>query len=70
MSKDVITVDGEERVVREDTAKAYRGVNWMIISLVAFVVIILIVAATFFMRAASDGEIKSPGQIANNSNSR
>ena len=65
MSKEVINVNGEDRVVREDTAKAYRGVNWMIISLVGFVIIVLIVAATFFMGAASDGEIKSPGAIEN-----
>jgi len=65
MSKDVINVNGEDRVVREDTAKAYRGVNWMIISLIGFVVIVLIVAATFFVRAASDGDIKSPATIEN-----
>ncbi len=65
MSKEVINVNGEDRVVREDTAKAYRGVNWMILSLVGFVVIILVVAATFFMRAASDGDIKSPAAIEN-----
>ena len=65
MSKEVIHVHGEDQVVREDTAKAYRGVNWMILSLIGFVVILLIVAATFFMRAAADGETKTPGQIEN-----
>jgi hypothetical protein len=39
MSKEVITVDGQDKVVREDTAKAYRGVNWALISLAAFVLI-------------------------------
>ena len=28
MAKDTITKDGEEVVVREDTAKAYRFVRW------------------------------------------
>ncbi len=39
MSKDVITVHGEERVVREDTAKAYRGVYWALGSIAAFILI-------------------------------
>ena len=39
MAKDVINVHGEERVVREDTAKAYRGVNWALMSIAAFILI-------------------------------
>ena len=65
MSKDVINVQGEHRVVEETTAKAYRGVNWMILSLIGFVVIVAIVAATFLMSSSADGENKTPGQIAN-----
>lgn len=65
MSKDVINVNGEERVVREDTAKAYRGVNWMILSLIGFIVIVAIVALTFFMRAAKDGSVENPAAIEN-----
>ena len=65
MPKEVIHTHGEDQLVREDTAKAYRGVNWMILSLVGFVVILLIVAATFFMRAAADGKTQTPGQIEN-----
>ena len=63
MAKDVITVDGDERVVREDTAKAYRAVNWTWISIAAFVVIVAIIAATFFLRAGSGGQIDSPQRI-------
>ena len=33
MSYEVINVNGEERVVREDVAKKHRGINWMILSL-------------------------------------
>jgi len=45
MSKQVISVDGQDTVVREDTAKAFRGVHWALISLAAF---ILIAAILFF----------------------
>jgi hypothetical protein len=45
MSKEVISVHGEDKVVREDTAKAYRGTNWALLSLAAF---ILVAAFLFF----------------------
>lgn len=65
MSKDVITVHGQDVVVREDTAKAYRGVNWMIIVMVSIVVIVAAVTAVFFLQSARDGKIESPAQIEN-----
>lgn len=46
MAKDVITVDGEDRVVREDTAKAYRGINWALGSIAAFILIAAILLFT------------------------
>jgi len=49
MSRDVIQVDGEDVVVREDTAKAYRGVNWAWISIGGFVLIIALVIAFFVL---------------------
>ena len=64
MSKDVINVDGEERVVREDTAKAYRGVNWAWASIAGFIIILAIVAALLFLKAGTGGTIESPGKIA------
>ena len=63
MAKDTITVGGEDVVVREDTAKAYRAINWTWLSIGAFIVIIAIVAAMFFLRAASDGNVDSPQRI-------
>lgn len=46
MSKQVIhTMKGEDVVVREDTAKSFRGVHWALIS---FGLIILIAAIMFF----------------------
>ena len=54
MSKDVITVHGENVVVREDTAKAFRGVNWALLSIAAFVIITLFLLVTFFFSAATN----------------
>lgn len=62
MAKDVITVDGEEKVVREDTAKSYRGVIWALVSVGAFIAIAAIVAILFFGGSASRG-VDSPAQI-------
>jgi hypothetical protein len=45
MAKQLINVSGEEINVREDTAKAYRGVYWALFSVAAF---ILITALLFF----------------------
>jgi hypothetical protein len=41
---------GEDVVVREDTAKSYRGVYWALLSVAAF---ILIAAIMFFTGALS-----------------
>ena len=64
MSKQVITVDGQETVVREDTAKSFRGVHWALLSLAAF---ILIAALLFFggvLKSASDGTLdKTPVDV-------
>ena len=63
MAKDTVTVGGEERVVREDTAKSYRGVMWALLSVLAFVVITAIMFFGGFLGGASDGELKNPAQI-------
>lgn len=47
MSKDVINVDGEEVVVREDTAKAFRWNRFAVIVLTG-IILILIVGILFF----------------------
>ena len=60
MSKQVITVDGEDKVVREDTAKAFRGVHWALLSLAAFVLIAALLFFGGFLKMASDGDINSP----------
>ena len=64
MSKQVITVDGEDRVVREDTAKAFRGVHWALLSVGAFILIVLALFLGGFIKMASDGGAdRSPAQI-------
>ena len=63
MAKDVINVDGKDTVVREDTAKSYRGVIWALISVGAFVVIGAIMFFIFFGGTVGDGDLQSPREI-------
>lgn len=63
MAKDVITVDGKDVVVREDTAKSYRGVMWALASIGIFILILAILFLGGFLKTASDGKIDSPSQI-------
>ncbi len=66
MAKEVINVDGEERIVREDTAKSFRGTKWALISLGAFIIIAAILLVGGFLRSATDGKpSESPGSIEN-----
>ena len=64
MAKDVISVDGEDRVVREDTAKAYRGVNWAWASIAAFIIIMVLLLVTFLMRSAVNTPAPPPAGAA------
>lgn len=61
MSKETIKVDGEDVVVREDTAKAYRGVYWFLGTFVVMVIVVAIIMLLIFgIPALSDGELSSP----------
>jgi hypothetical protein len=66
MTKQVINVSGEDVVVREDTAKAYRGVYWALLSIGAFVLItaLLFVGGFFAMLTgpAANAPAARPGQ--------
>ena len=62
--KQLITVDGEDRLVREDTAKAFRGVHWAFLSIAAFILIAALLFFGGFLKSASDGTLdKSPATI-------
>ena len=63
MSKDVINVHGEDIVVREDAAKAFRGVNWALLSITAFIAITGLLFIVLFWNAARSGPIESPSTI-------
>ncbi len=64
MSNEVINVGGEEKVVREDTAKSYRGTIWALISVAAFIVIGAIIFFGFLVKSKTDGTPnQSPREI-------
>ncbi len=63
MSKQAINVGGEEKMVREDTAKSYRGVIWALISVAAFVLIAAILFFGGFLGMLSGGDVQSPATI-------
>lgn len=64
MSNEVINVGGEEKTVREDTAKSYRGTIWALISVGAFIVIGAIIFFFLSIKSATDGRPnESPAQI-------
>lgn len=57
MSKQVISVDGQDTVVREDTARAFRGVHWALLSLAGIILITALLFFGGFLKLASDGKI-------------
>ena len=64
MSQETINVGGEEKTVREDTAKSYRGTIWILGTLGIVVVIALVIFFAFFARSGADGSnITSPANI-------
>jgi hypothetical protein len=62
MAKDVIHVDGEDVVVREDTAKAYRGVNWAWLSIGIFLIIMILLAGAFFLKGGAEKPTDPPSR--------
>ena len=66
MSKDVIHVGGEDVVVREDTAKSYRGTIWALASFGIILLIAAIIFFVFFLKAATgDKPLQAPGSSSN-----
>jgi len=66
MAKQVIHTHGEDRVVREDTAKSFRGVYWALISIAAFIIIAAIVFFSGLLTSVSDGDLRTPADIERN----
>ncbi len=65
MARDVMNIDGEEVVVREDTAKASRFKIWGVTVAAICLALMVLLAIIFFMQAGRDGKIESPAQIEN-----
>lgn len=63
MAKDVINVDGEDRVVREDTAKSYRGTKWALTVVGIVVIIAAILFLAFGLGSTTNKDLKSPAEI-------
>jgi hypothetical protein len=63
MAKQVITAGGEEHLVREDTAKSFRGVYWALFSLAAFVIIAALLFFGGFLSSLTGSQVDSPQQI-------
>ena len=54
MANEVINVGGEEKLVREDTAKSYRGVIWALGSVAIFIIVTAVIFFAFFAKTATD----------------
>ena len=65
MAKDVIHVDGQDLVVREDTARAYCFKVWGVTTAAIGLALIIALATIFFWRAGLDGKIETPAQLEN-----
>ena len=63
MSKQVITAGGEEHLVREDTAKSFRGTYWALFSVAAFIIIAAVLFFSGFFTSLIGGDVDSPAQI-------
>ncbi len=63
MAKDVINVDGEDRVVREDTAKAYRGTIWILIVVGMVLGTAAVMFFVFFGSSLGGSDLQSPATI-------
>lgn len=60
MSKQVISIDGQDRMVREDTAKSFRGTHWALVSLCMFIVIALALLLAGVIKINLSGDSDKP----------
>ncbi|MGB7208182.1 MAG: hypothetical protein WBD27_05930 [Pyrinomonadaceae bacterium] len=52
MSKQVLTIDGQDAVVREDTARAFRRVHWALLSLAGIILVTTLLFLGGFLNLA------------------
>ena len=67
MAKDVIHLHGKDLIVREDSARAFRGKHWAATVAIICLAIVALVTVGLLYKASQDGNIESPGQIENSS---
>jgi len=60
MAKTMSDAAGREVNVREDTAKAYRGIYWALLSVGAFILIAAILFFGGFLSAVTDRNPQAP----------
>ena len=64
MAKQVINYGNEDVVVREDTAKAFRGTYWALFSIAAFILIAALLFFGGFLKSFIGGSAdKGPAQV-------
>ena len=63
MAKQVITAGGEDHLVREDTAKSFRGVHWALFSVAAFLIIMAVLFFSGILTSFMTTGVDSPAQI-------
>ena len=63
MAKDVIHLHGKDLVVREDRARAFRGVRWGHIVVIIGLGLMVALGIGFFVYTSKDGTIESPRDV-------
>ena len=65
MQEEVVKVDGEDVLVREDTAKKFRFVHWGYMVAGIGLAIMVVLGIFLFLGAAADGKLETPANLAN-----
>ena len=60
MSKQVISIDGQDRLVREDTAKSFRGTHWALFTLLMIIVVALALLLAGIIKINLSGDSDQP----------